>query len=125
MDLFRKKHSTGKTSAKPGTAATGRREASRKKQRSDKVEQRRARNAAPKRKATSSPPSSPAKNFTDTQKKVLKRWKQSTTSPTSIVKQIQARKAEISPSLRPSIDMLSTTAPPSPTMLHTFALGGV
>ena len=70
MDLFRKKHNTGKPYAKPGTAATGRREASRKKQRSDKVEQRRASNIAPKRKATSSPPSSPAKDFTDTQKKV-------------------------------------------------------
>ena len=83
MDLFRKKHKTGKTSAKPGTAAAGRREASRKKQGSDKLERRRTSDGAQKRKATSSPPSSPAKDFTNTQQKVLKRWKQSSTSPTS------------------------------------------
>ena len=121
MDLFGKKHKAGGRAAKPGMAAASRRNASRKKQDADKVERFRERNLPRKRKPAGSPPSSPSKDFTSTQKKVLKRWKQSSTSPTSIVKQIQARKAEISPSLRPSIDMLSTTAPPSPTMLHTFA----
>ena len=99
MDLFGKKHKTGGRAAKPGTAAASRRKASRKKQDSDKVEKFRERNLPRKRKPAGSPPSSPSKEFTSTQKKVLKRWKQSNMSPESIVKQIQARKDEISPSL--------------------------
>ena len=95
MDLFGQKHKAGGRAAKPGTAAASRRNASRKKQDADKVEKLRACNLPRKRKPAGSPPSSPSKEFTSTQKKVLKRWKQSSTSPTSIVKQIQAHKTHI------------------------------